>query len=162
MGEIKEDGGIDYDQFKNLATLFDDIDTSMFSTEQLDLYGNSLQTIADNLVLVDGELQLNEAALESVGNLEEVLAQAQIDGVKNKLIAKQAEMEAQKSMVQADLAYMKAQLQVAQSVVDGTYSQEEATASLDEAKKNFTSNAAKLLSTYIDNEYYAAQSYSKT
>lgn len=159
LGEIKEDGGIDYDQFKDLATLFDDIDTSMFNPDQLYAYGDALQTIADNLVLVDGELKLNEEALSSVGQLEETLAQAQIDGIKTKLIAKRTELEAQKEMIVADIAYMNAQLEVARSVVNGTYSQEDATASLDEAKRNFTSNAAALLATYSNNEYLAAQRY---
>lgn len=161
LGEIEADGGIDYDQFKDLATLFDDIDTQLFSTDQLDQYGNALQTIADNLVLVDGELQLNEQALMAVGNLEETLADAQIEAVKTKLLAKQAEMEAQKSMVEADLAYMRTQLEVAKSVVDGTYTEAEANAKLDIAKQQFVSNAAHLLETYSNNEFLAAQAYAK-
>lgn len=159
LGEIKADGGIDYDQFKELTTLFDDIDTQLFSPDQLEQYAAALNTIADNLVLVDGELQLNEAALQSLGDLEQTLAEAQVEGVKNKLLAKKAELEAQKSMVEADLAYMKAQLTVAESVVSGNYNQQESTALLDEAKKGFTSNAAKLLKTYTDNEMYAATAY---
>ena len=159
LAEIKDDGGIDYEQFKDLATLFDDIDTQLFSPDQLEQYADALNTIADNLVLVDGELQVNAAALEAIGTLEETLADAQVDGVKNKLIAKKAELEAQKSMVEADLAYMKAQLTVAESVVSGNYDQQESTALLDEAKKGFTSNAAKLLKTYTDNEYNAAVAY---
>lgn len=159
LGEIEDDGGIDYDQFKDLATLFDDIDTQLFSPDQLEQYANALNTIADNLVLVNGELQLNEVALESLGTLEETLAEAQIEGVKNKLLAKKAELEAQKSMVEADLAYMRAQLTVAESVVTGNYDQQESTKLLNEAKTGFTSNAAKLLKTYTDNEYNAAVFY---
>ena len=159
LGEIKADGGIDYDQFKELTTLFDDIDTQLFSPDQLEQYAAALNTIASNLTLVDGELQLNEAALQSLGDLEQTLAEAQVEGVKNKLLAKKAELEAQKSMVEADLAYMRAQLTVAESVVSGNYNQEESTKLLNEAKKGFTSNAAKLLKTYTDNEMYAATAY---
>lgn len=159
LSEIGEDGTIDYDGFKDLATLFDDIDTQLFDPAQLEQYAGALTTIANNLVLVDGELQLNEQALEAVGTLEEGLADAQINGVKNKLLAKKAEMQAQKSMVEADKAYMEAQLAVAESVIDGSYNQEDATKSLNDTKKKFTANAAKLLATYTDNEINAATTY---
>ena len=162
LGEIEKDGGITYDQFKDLTTLFDNIDTSALSGEQLTAYGNSLSIIADNLELVNGEFQLNKTALQEVGNLEEQLATAQVEGVRKKLLAKQAELGAQKDMLVADRSYMQAQLEVAKSVVNGNYKEQEATAKLDEAKRNFTSNASRLLRTYMDNEYMAANTYQKT
>lgn len=161
LAELKSDGGINYEQWKGLTSLFDDIDTSMLSTSDLESYADALNTIADNLVLVNGELQLNQKATKTIGKLEETLADAQIDGVKNQLLAKKAQLEAQKAVVQADLNYMKVQLEVAQSVVDGTYSEKEATADLDNAKQQFTSNAALLLETFNRNEHLAAQNYAK-
>lgn len=161
LAELKSDGGIDYEQWKGLTSLFDDIDTNMLDTSDLESYADALNTIADNLVLVNGELQLNQKAMETVGKLEETLADAQIDGVKNQLLAKKAQLEAQKAVVQADLNYMKVQLEVAQSVMDGTYTEAEATADLDTAKQQFTSNAARLLETFNNNEHLAAQNYAK-
>lgn len=161
LAELKSEGSIDYEQWKGLTSLFDDIDTDMLNTSDLESYANALNTIADNLVLVNGELQLNQKAMKTVGKLEETLADAQIDGVKNQLLAKKAQLEAQKAVVQADLNYMKVQLEVAQSVVDGTYSETEATADLDTAKQQFTSNAALLLETFNSNEHLAAQNYAK-
>lgn len=162
LAEVGDDGGIDYDQFKELTTLFDDIDTDYLNGAALQDYARCLNTIADNLTVVNGELQLNETALNTIGEIEGALAQNQIDATKAKLEAKKAEMEAQRSMIVADKSYMEAQLEVAKSVVNGTYKEQEATANLDAAKRNFTDNARRLLETYTENEYNAAVMYTNT
>ena len=162
LAEIKDDGGIDYDQFKELAVLFDDIDTKYMNSASLQKYAKSLNIIAANLKVVNGELVLNQTALETIGEMEGALAQTQIEATKTELEAKKAEMEAQRSMIVADKAYMETQLAIAESVVNGTYNEAQATEDLNNAKAQFTDNATKLLEVYSENESQAALVYANT
>lgn len=162
LAEIKDDGGIDYDQFKELAVLFDDINTKYMSDEQLQKYAKSLNTIAANLKVVNGELVLNQTALDTIADLEGSLAQTQIESSKLELEAKKAEMEAQRDMVESDKAYMETQLAIAESIVNGTYNEAQATEDLNNAKVKFNDNAARLLEVYSENESQAALVYANT
>lgn len=116
--DIKSENGMDPDQWKNFTKIFDDINFDVFDDKQLLQYANALDTIADSLTVVNGQIYANGEAVESIAQLEEQAVQASIEATRQELINKQLELEASKSIIDAQVATLEWKIKVAEGSAD--------------------------------------------
>lgn len=113
LGGLTSGDGIDYDQWKSFVTLLDDVDTTAFDTKQVEKYSNAVQKVADSLYVENGMLYANADAIENIAQLEESLADIQIEATKQELINKRTELETAKAVIDAQIAQIRYQIAVA-------------------------------------------------
>lgn len=112
IAELKNDDGISYDSWKGFTTLFDDMEQFMDSDKALK-YANALNTIADNLTVVNGVIHANATAMEIISQIEEELIADSREAIRIELENKKAEYELTKQQIDAQIATLEYQIAVA-------------------------------------------------
>ena len=151
LAKLKEGEGIDLSQWKAFTQIFDEIDFSHMNGDQLTQYANALDTIGNNLKVVNGQLYTNKEATQAVATLEAQMAEMQLQETRAKLIAKRTELEAQKAIMDAQVATLKYAIAAAEGQVDAEDSK-------IKAQDEWSKAAAKIDKVFIENNAVVAQS----
>lgn len=93
--------------------MLDDIDFSAFSTDQLNDYSAALDEITDSLKIENGQLYMNGKAVENLAQLEQALAEQEIQRERTVLMNKKYELEANKAIIDAQVATLQYQIAAA-------------------------------------------------
>ena len=112
IAELKNDDGISYDSWKEFTTLFDDMEQFMDGDKALK-YANALNTIANNLTVVNGVIQANATAMELISQIEEELIEDSREAIRIELENKKTEYELTQQQIDAQIATLEYQIAVA-------------------------------------------------
>lgn len=118
LAALRKGEGIDFSQWKNFTEIFDSIDFSRMNGDQLTSYAKALDTIGNNLKIVNGQLYTNQNATEAIAKLEAQAAEMQLQETRAKLIAKKTELEAQKAIMDAQVATLQYAIAAAEGQID--------------------------------------------
>ena len=118
LGELANGKGISPEQWKEFTTMFDNIDFEGLDAAQINQYASSLNMVAGNLKVINGQLYANGDAIESIAELERAAIQASIEATKVELINKQIELEASKAVIDAEIATLEYKIKEAETSVD--------------------------------------------
>ena len=151
LAALKSGEGIDLSQWKNFTQIFDEIDFSHMNGDQLTKYANALDTIGNNLKVVNGQLYTNKEATEAIATLEAQAAEMQLQETRAKLIAKKTELEAQKAIMDAQVATLEYAIAAAEGQVDAEDKK-------IKAESEWGAAAAKIDKVFIENNAVVAQS----
>ena len=157
--KLKSGEGIDFSQWKSFTTMLDDIDFSVLDTSQIDKYAQALDSVENGLKVVNGQLYTNAEATKSIASLESMAAEAEIEAIRQKLIAQKATIEVQKSIVDAHIATVKYAIAEAEGSAEASKLKGEADAAWGKANSSINemiaSNEAKTAQSMVDS-YTAA------
>lgn len=151
LAALKSGDGIDLSQWKSFTEIFDEIDFSHMNGDQLTKYASALDTIGNNLKVVNGQLYTNKEATEAIATLEAQAAEMQLQETRAKLIAKKTELEAQKAIMDAQVATLEYAIAAAEGQVDAEDKK-------IKAESEWGAAAAKIDKVFIENNAAVAQS----
>ena len=114
MAEFSENGGISLDTFQDLCEILEDVDMeSLFQTGMIDQYLESLEKLNLGFDASTGYITAEGESMQTLQNLQEALAKAQlaatIQNLKNTKAGLEAELnvvEVEKQATQAAMAYL--------------------------------------------------------
>ena len=156
LGELIEGKGISPEQWKEFTTMFDNIDFEGLDAAQINQYVSALNTVADNLVVINGQLYANGSAIEHIAELERAAIQASIEATKVELINKQIELEASKAVVDAEIATLEYKIKEAEGAIDAENAKTKAQQAWAQASNRintfYVQNQAKVTSAIV-NQY---------
>ena len=110
--EFNENGGLTLDSFKDLAKILDSISVDeLYAVSDLDNGVNYVNQYIDALKNLDlafaqnnGMIDMNGEALESLQQIQEIQTKAKIESMRNELIAKRTQVEAEIGYIDAQIA----------------------------------------------------------
>ena len=129
--------GMDYDQWKDFAQLFDKVPFEEMDLTDMERYQESLDIIADSLHVENGMIYANADALKAIGQIEEDIANAQINEEKTKLKVKRHSLEIEQDLLSAQQHYYEALLEES----EGSINAEQAKADAREEFNNAVNSA---------------------
>lgn len=110
--------GADFSNWKEFTELFDNIDFSHMSDETIAAYGNALEAISENLTVVNGKIYANAEAIQTIGQVERMIAEESIEATRQELRNKQIELEAQQAVIDAEIATLEWKIAEAEGSAD--------------------------------------------
>lgn len=118
--ELSSGEGISIDKWKEFTALLDDIDMSALDAGQLTQYASALDGVENSLSVVNGQVLVNQAAVEKLAELERLVAEAQIEQTRQELTNKKYELEASKAIIDAQVATLEYQIAAAEGSADAS------------------------------------------
>ena len=153
FADLASGDGIDYDQWTNFLLTLDSINTEGLDYSQVLQYSDAINGLAGSLEVVNGMLYVEGENLQTIGNLEEQLANIQIEATKQELINKKTELEANKAVIDAQIAQMEYTIAAAENSADANALKEKSDAAWIEASNQmnqiFVQNNAKLTEAMV-------------
>lgn len=153
LGKLLSGDGIDYSTWKDwTSTVLDNIDVTEMSVEQLERYTQALDDINNSMYIENGLLKLNGDALQNIGNVEEEVAAIQKEAMRQQLINKRDELQAEKAVVDAEIASLKYRIAEAKGSKDAAELKTQAENAWGNAKneidKQFIVNNEKVVKAF--------------
>ena len=155
LAKLISGDGIDYSTFKTWATeTLDVLDTTQMSTEQLNRLSGIYNQITNSLYVQNGQLRISQEATQALVDLQEELAQAEIEKLRRTYQVRQQELQAEKLIVDAQIATLKEKLEMGDSEIDAEAAWNDARAYMTQLFQETQEDAAQ---NYVDiyNSAYA-------
>lgn len=114
LHKLTSGDGLSYDEFKTFATTLDSINLEAFDSGQVNQYARAIDRVTESLYVENGALYMNAAAVEDIASLEQMLAEAEKQQIKNTLISRRAELETAYAVIQAEIAHLKYKIAAAE------------------------------------------------
>lgn len=150
LNDLMSGEGIDYDQWKEFTTLFDDIPLENMDLSDMDRYSKMLNEIGNSLYVENGMLYANADAVKNIGQIERDIAQEKINIKKKELKVKMDEMILEKKLVDAELEY-------AMTVLENAKVGKETSEEEKNALEDFNNTKAELDQWYLDSVQVATE-----
>lgn len=153
LHKLTSGDGLNYDEFKTFATTLDDINLEAFDVGQVKEYANAIDRVTNSLYVENGALYMNANAIEDIASLEQMLAEAEKQQIKNTLTSRMAELEASKAIIQAEIATLEYKIAAAEGSIDAsdkkTAAEEAWNKASIEINKVFDANQAKIATAMV-------------
>ena len=153
LHKLTSGDGLNYDEFKTFATTLDDINLEAFDAGQVKEYANAIDRVTDSLYVENGALYMNANAIEDIASLEQMLAEAEKQQIKNTLTSRMAELEASKAIIQAEIATLEYKIASAEGSIDASDKKVAAEEAWNKASveinKVFDANQAKIATAMV-------------
>ena len=142
MAEFSENGGISLDTFQDLCEILEDVDMeSLFQTGMIDQYLESLEKLNLGFDASTGYITAEGESMQTLQNLQEALAKAQLASTIQNLKNTKASLEAELNMVEVEKQATQAAISYLETKGSGTVALTEIENAANEAYKTGMASA---------------------
>lgn len=142
MAEFSENGGISLDTFQDLCAILEDVDMeSLFQTGMIDQYLESLEKLNLGFDASTGYITAEGESMQTLQNLQEALAKAQLASTIQNLKNTKASLEAELNMVEVEQQATQAAIAYLEQKGSGTVALTEIENAANEAYQTGMANA---------------------
>jgi DNA repair exonuclease SbcCD ATPase subunit len=153
LHKLTSGDGLSYDEFKNFASILDNINLDAFDPGRVNEYAAAIDRVSTSLYVENGALYMNAEAIKDIASLEQMLAEAEKAEIRTTLLSRKTELETSKAVIEAEIATLEYKLASAKKSADASKKKEAAedawAKASTEINKVFDANQAKIATAMV-------------